>query len=435
MNEPTDWISALAILAAGLALGALFIFFFNKRKAKAKLGDESDLVRKDLEAKRDALIQQLRDLDEHASPEERARLERDTADVLRKLDAQPARATAATAATPAPAATSGMNPTVKGFLWGAGSVAALAGLFYFVMQASTPRQDGATITGNTPMQAAPQQPQRPDPMVQQLEAAVQRDPENLALRNDLAQAYLERENLMAVFEQTKFVLDRKPEDARALTYAALVRMAMGEGAEATKMLERASKSDPKNLDTWVALAWMHAQNNEMPKAEAMIAEAIKHSPENKARLEDVLRQMKQAATQPQQQAPVQSASGELPAGHPPIDGAPAPAPAAAAPSGPSVNVTLDLDPSARSKTGVLFVVARNPAGGPPAAVKRLQGVSFPITITLSSADSMLGQPLPAKFRLEARLDSDGNATTKPPTDPSAMQNDVTPGATVTLALK
>jgi hypothetical protein len=48
---------------------------------------------------------------------------------------------------------------------------------------------------------------------------------------------------------------------------------------------------------------------------------------------------------------------------------------------------------------------------------------------------MMGQPLPAKFRLEARLDSDGDASTKPPTDPSATQEDVTAGTSVTLALK
>jgi tetratricopeptide (TPR) repeat protein len=331
-----------------------------------------------------------------------------------------------------------MNPATKGFLWGAGSVAALAALFYFVMQTSTPRQEGGSVTGNTPMMQAPpqqqQQPQKPDPALMQLQGAVQRDPENLQLRNDLAQAYLERENLMAVFEQTKFVLDRKPEDSRALTYAALVRMAMGDAGQATKMLQRAARSDPKNLDTWVALAWMHAQRNEMPQAEAMIAEAARQSPNDKTRLEEVLRQMKLAAAQPAQTAA--AGGGDLPPNHPPIDGgAPAAAPAAGPVSGPSVNVTVDLDPSARTRTGVLFVIARNPAGGPPAAVKRLQGVTFPVTITLSSADSMMGQPLPAKFRLEARLDSDGDATTKPPTDPAAMQNDVTPGASVKLALK
>jgi len=48
---------------------------------------------------------------------------------------------------------------------------------------------------------------------------------------------------------------------------------------------------------------------------------------------------------------------------------------------------------------------------------------------------MMGQTLPAQFRVEARLDADGDPMTKPPTDPSAMQDGVAPGATVRLALK
>ena len=38
-------------------------------------------------------------------------------------------------------------------------------------------------------------------------------------------------------------------------------------------------------------------------------------------------------------------------------------------------------------------------------------------------------------RLDARLDSDGDAATKPPTDPSAMQAQVAAGSVVTLTLK
>ncbi|MGZ8709982.1 MAG: c-type cytochrome biogenesis protein CcmI/CycH, partial [Thermoanaerobaculia bacterium] len=203
----------------------------------------------------------------------------------------------------------------------------------------------------------------------------------------------------------------------------------------------ATKADPKNLDGWVALAWVYAQSDRMNEAEKMIAEAAKQSPNDKARLEDVFRQMKaQAAGAPAEPTPAQIASGELPAGHPPIDGAPAPAQAPAArPAAPadgkSVSVTLELDPAAAQKSGVLFVMARNPMGGPPVAVKRMQVASFPITFDFGSADSMMGQPLPDKFRLEARLDSDGDAATKPPTDPSAIQNDVAPGTTVKLALK
>jgi cytochrome c-type biogenesis protein CcmH len=438
VNEPTDWTSAIAILGGGLVLGALIVFFFSRRRSSSPASVIPDLERKDLEAKRDSLVAQLRALDEE-NVEERARLESETAAVLRRLDSQ----------SPLPAAggegqgeglPSGpaMNPALKGFLWGVGSFAVLAGLAYFVVNQATPRQEGGSVTGNTPMaqqQAAPQQ----NPMVMQLEAAVQKDPNNLQLRNDLAQAYLETDNLMAVFEQTKFVLDKKPDDSRALTFQALVRMAMGEAEEAKKMLERATKSDPKNLDGWVSLAWVYVQQNKIAEAEKMIAEAKKQSPNDAVRLDDVFRQMKaQASGAPAEPTPAQIASGELPAGHPPIDGAPAPAqptrPAAPADS-KSVSITLELDPAASLKAGTLYVLARNPMGGPPVAVKRLQVTSFPITFDFGSADSMMGQPLPDKFRLEARLDSDGDAATKPPTDPSAIQNDVAPGTAVKLALK
>lgn len=440
MNAPTtDWTSALAILVAGLALGALFVFFFNKRKTRV-IGDDATLARKDLEAKRDALIQRLRDLDETASADERVRLEKETAAVLRELDAAPA-GTGAPATLAA--ASLAMSPTTKGFLWGAGSFAALAGLLYFVMQVAQPRQEGDTLTGNLPTQqqqgAAAAAQQQANPALLQLEAAVKSDPENLQLRNDLARAYLDADQLMNVFEQTKFVLAKAPRDSRALTYQAFVRMNMGDTAAAEQMLHQAAKSDPKNLDAWVALAWLYMQQDRKSEAAEMIAEAAKQSPGDKAQLEDVFRQMQQQAAQPDA-APQTASAGELPAGHPPVNGAaPAPsgmtpAPATAA-AGPSVTVTLDLDPAARGKNGVLFVMARNAMGGPPVAVKRLQVAQFPVTFTLGQADSMMGQPFPANFRLEARLDADGNAMTKTPNDPTAMQDGVTPGATVRLALK
>jgi tetratricopeptide (TPR) repeat protein len=430
MNVPTDWTSAVAILAAGLVLGALF-FYFNRRRGAQTLGGDSDLERKDLEAKRDALVQQLRD--SSLSGDERTRLELETAAALRKLDdGQSAPASRAVVVSNA------MDPTFKGFLWGATSMLALFGLGYFVMQQSKPRDQGAELTGGgvaQPQQAAPAQNAAPDPAVQRLEAAVRAQPNNIQLRNELAQAYLERDNLMAVFEQTRFVLAQAPDNSRALTLQGLVRMAMGETEEATAMLQRATKSDPKNLDGWVGLAWVYAQNNRMDDAEKMIASAAQQVPAERTRLEQVFVQMK---AQLAQRDVTQNAGGNaLPEGHPSIDGAPVPAAAAAVPaaSGAGVHVTLDLDPGAKQRTGIVFVIARNPAGGPPVAVKRVVATSFPMNVEITSADSMMGQTLPASFRIEARLDGDGDPLTKPATDPSAMQNDVAPGATVRLALK
>ncbi len=422
MNASTDWVSAVAILVAGVVLGALF-FYFNRRRSAQTLGGEVDLERKDLEAKRDALVQQLRD--PALSAEERTRLELETADALRRLDAY-----APAAATAAVAPTMSMNASIKGFLWGAASVAALFALGYFVMREAKPRQEGDEITGGFNAQQAQQTQTAADPMVQTLEAAVQAQPNNLELRNNLAQAYLERDNLMAVFEQTRVVLAQAPENSRALTLQGLVRMAMGETEQATSMLERATKNDPKNLDSWVALAWVYAQSDRMQDAERMIQSAAQQVPAERTRLEQVFVQMKAQLAQQD----VQQAGNTLPEGHPPIDATPA-APAAPAAPGSGVRVTLDLDASARQRTGIVFVIARNPAGGPPVAVKRVVATSFPLNVELTSADSMMGQQLPATFRLEARLDADGDPMTKPATDPSALQNGVAPGATVRLSLR
>jgi cytochrome c-type biogenesis protein CcmH/NrfG len=427
MNAPTtDWVSPIVIVAAALLLGAL-VYFFNKRRTAPPLGGAADLERKDLEAKRDALVLQLRDTS--LLPHERTRVELETAAVLRKLDAQPKHSGLSTQDSGLKPA-SAMDPTVKGFLWGATSMAALAALLFFVYQQASPRKQGDEITGSNAMQQAQptqqqQQPAQADPQVQQLEAAVRSQPNNITLRNQLAEAYLQRENLMGVFEQSQAVLAQSPDDSRALTFQGLVRMAMGKSDEAVQMLQHATRSDPKNLDGWVGLAWVYAQTNRMSEAEKAIAAATREVPREQARLATVLQQMKQNLTQ----GGTQQASG-LPEGHPAIGDTPAPAS-----SGPVVRVTVDLDPGARLRAGTLFVIARNAGGGPPVAVKRIVASTFPIDVELTSADSMMGQPLPATFRLEARLDSDGDPLTRPPTDPSGGQDGVAPGAAVRLTLK
>ena len=73
MTENTDWASAIAILTAGLILGLMFIYFVARRRSATP---PADLELRDLEAKRDLLIDQLR---AEVDPDERTRLERETA--------------------------------------------------------------------------------------------------------------------------------------------------------------------------------------------------------------------------------------------------------------------------------------------------------------------------------------------------------------------
>jgi hypothetical protein len=95
-------------------------------------------------------------------------------------------------------------------------MAMLAALGFFVMQQAKPREEGGSLTGGGPMQQQMQQQQQQpaDPPVLQLEAAVQ----NGRLR------------------ATKIVLEKKPEDSRALTFQGLVRMAMGDAPSVTSLL-------------------------------------------------------------------------------------------------------------------------------------------------------------------------------------------------------
>jgi len=455
----TDWVSAGGMILSGLIVGFMFWYGMKGRATKP------DLERRDLEAKRDALLQQLRELKEMGgSEEEKRRLERETADVLRKLDVHPDKLTPTKRRSDSPVRPSAEDSrtgesdlrapvvdiaaatraaTMRGFLWGFASIAVLGGIAWFVTEKATPRTEsmtggGAPMTSSAPQQASPQQR---DPAMEQAEAAVAKSPDDLGMRDELAKAYLERENLMKVFEHTAYVLKRAPNDARALTYQALVRVSMGQSDGAVEMLQRAVKSDPDLTDAYVALAWANMQRGKTSEAEGLIAEAGRRHPDQKAKLDEVLVRMKEQM----RNAP----PAAMPANHPALpnpDGSQSASPAMAAAQspgpaagGPSVHVTLTLDRSAKSSpNAVLFVIARGAGetAGPPAAVKRIMAPTFPLEIDLTAADSMMGQPLPATIRIEARLDSDGDAMTKNPSDPHAVQDGVTTnGGKVGLVLK
>ena len=87
--------------------------------------------------------------------------------------------------------------------------------------------------------------------------------------------------------------------------------------------------------------------------------------------------------------------------------------------------------------GTLFIIARrSPAGGMPAAVKKIDSPTFPLEFTLGPADMMMGGEWPEQVWLDVRLDEDGNAISKSDNDVNAeMQGPLTgvqTGVQVTL---
>jgi cytochrome c-type biogenesis protein CcmH len=126
-------------------------------------------------------------------------------------------------------------------------------------------------------------------------------------------------------------------------------------------------------------------------------------------------------------------------GLPPRPGAPAQAEppaarAAAAASEPiEGSVALAAGLEARVPPGAtLFLIARHgdSDSGPPLAVKRITAPRFPLEFSLGSEDRMLESlPFEGPLRLSARLDADGNATTRSPGDlQGAVAGTLEPGA-------
>ena len=67
--------------------------------------------------------------------------------------------------------------------------------------------------------------------------------------------------------------------------------------------------------------------------------------------------------------------------------------------------------------GVLFIIARPGAAGPPLAVKRIPSPELPLEFAIGPKDRMIqSMPFVGPLQVTARLDTDGNATTRTPGD-------------------
>jgi len=426
-----DWLPGLVVLAGGL-LGGFFLVrrLVGSPAAVAPAGGEN-IDRRDLLARRDVLIDQLRELHGAAeAADERRRLEREAAQVLRdidRLDAAPAARRAArtvpTAAAEAPARRD--HAALKGFLWGTGSAAAIGLLLFLVSRSATEREEGGSVTGEVPAGA----PAGAAEMAQ-LQQAVQKNPDDLVARMALARQALAQQDMMTVYDQTRAVLEKQPGHALALAYQSLVRLAMGQADQAERMLGDALKNDPDLLEGYIHLSLVHLRQGRPDAAEKDIDEAARRHPAQAPRLRALWSEMRAQA----ERAPE---GGGTP-GENPHEGLPEPGARAAAPAGGGVAGTVELDGVTPAAGAIVFVTVRpaGAVGGPPIAARRLPATSFPLPFEVGPGDSMMGQSLPDRMRVEARVDGDGDPMTRDPADPVGSADDVRVGATgVRLVLR
>jgi hypothetical protein len=153
-----------------------------------------------------------------------------------------------------------------------------------------------------------------------------------------------------------------------------------------------------------------------------------YDPNEKPEAPDLSKIFPEGAERAQQaEAGAQPAMPAPPRGAPPMGAGTAPA------SGDPVRGTVEIADALRERVrpgGVLFVIARGEGGGPPLAVKRIVDPGFPLEFEIGPADRMIEQmPFAGPLRLSARLDADGNATTRNPGDlQGAAPGAVEPGA-------
>ncbi len=106
----------------------------------------------------------------------------------------------------------------------------------------------------------------------------------------------------------------------------------------------------------------------------------------------------------------------------------------------AIHGTIDLDPALAGSVGqgaFIFVALKEESGAPmPIAAKRLPVGAFPLSFSVGPEDAMTGRPIPDHVRVEARLDEDGSASTRAPTDPIARVEHVAAGTSgVSLVLR
>lgn len=455
------WLPATIVLGLGLIFG-WWLTRGLARRAPAKVSDaerdDLELVRADLETRRDELYARLRE--EDLDDAERRDLELAAARALRELDQLhdrlPARKAKAPAGEREAAVSTGVpglrHPFLVGTTFGLGMAALVGVLVYWAVNDAQPVPPDA-MGGGAPMQGA-QAPPHPgegelpaeaQARAEQLEQQLASDPRNVAARKELALLQLAHGQFIPAFENATRLLEIHPEDPDGLFVQAEVRLMMGQFDQVIGLFDRILVNFPEHLRARVGRGVAYYQLGRFQEAITDWEEALARVGGQQPELEQMLAEARTAAFE-------RMASGTAPQGAdlspaPPAAEAPAPPVAAAPPAPPPVvappalaavagvyTLRIELAAGAAAPSGaVLFVSVRGEGGGPPAAVKRIAEPRFPLDLVLSADDSMMGQPLPEAGTIKAQLDLDGNVASQGPGDLVA-QSAATLGSALRLVL-
>lgn len=353
---------------------------------------------------------------------------------------------AAGSAAPAPAS---RRAGVVGFLIGVASCLVVGALVYWATEGSKPKPEMEAPGGGRPPMS-PTSPMSPAPVADpsspeaaarahdesadlspeaqaqlaQLRAQVQAAPQDLNARRQLCVALLNANQLMEAFEQARELQKVAPDDPDGLFVEGVVRLAMGQWPVTVQLMDKVLAQHPDHVLAALAKGQAEASLGQMPAAIATWKKGLAAAGGKFPPIEELLAQAEAGGTSPMPGAAAAPSSAGAPGAIGAMGAMGAAAPAADGEGG-SYRIHIELAPGTVGPRGTdgsgatLFVALRGDAPGPPAAVKRITNPTFPLELSLSADDSMMGQPLPEKGALSIHLDGDGNASTLDPEDLTA----------------
>jgi cytochrome c-type biogenesis protein CcmH len=224
------------------------------------------------------------------------------------------------------------------------------------------------------------------------------------------QEAFQRKDFKTAIEAFRAVLGEDPGHPLANAYMGMVLAQAGHADAALKALDRALSRTPNlPLALWAKGMILHQEGRDPDGAREHLQRLEKLLPAGEQRdaVREIIAQIGQKSEEP-----------------------------ARALAGTGIEGTVLLDPGQATQGGgrsTLYIVARvaGAQGGPPLAVKRIVGPTFPVSFSLGPGDVMMpGMAFEGPLNLSARLDRDGDPLTREPGEPAGAYqgNPVKPGA-------
>lgn len=263
----------------------------------------------------------------------------------------------------------------------------------FALRGATADRAGGSMTGGDRIG-----PTALTKRLEQLKAAHEEDPQAIAPINELTHIALQQSDFggaMAWIDKARAIAPDHPE---VRTHLAILQASIGMNNRAKAELEAALVSDPtlSKAHLWLGLLALRA--GDRSAAVVSLESALEHAANGEDR------------------TMASRALGE----------------ARRPPAVTQLRGSLALAPGLTAPTdGALFVIARTAptGGGPPVAAVRLDPRGVPGTFSMTDRDLMMGGTWPDEVWIEARIDRDGDPTTRSPDDFTAsLVGPFAPGA-------